>query len=189
MRLALCALLLAACASSPPPAPAAARSAAMTAAPAADIADPPFTVEQIRAASPAGRTIDFQITAEGAPAVRRRMRFTAVSPTEAEVEISIRDDKDQPVGTPQVGKSTWAELHAHAHFPRASTVVAEESVTVPIGTFTCRKYTVTHAEVSPPRIDRFWFATDLPGPPVQFSTEVGGKVVMLTRMVDHVAGK
>ena len=79
-----------------------------------------------------------------------------------------------------VGRSTWAELHAHGAFPAAATTVEDGvALTVPAGDFTTRLYVVTDGAST----RRFWFAVDLPGPPVQFTTEQGGVEVLRVQML------
>jgi hypothetical protein len=144
-----------------------------------DIAPQLHTVEQLRDGSPRGRKIALRIELEGKPTTIERWEFTVVDAERATIHAITRDESGAVVSD-QTGTSTWSELHAHAGFPRASTTIEDSvSITVPAGTFVTRLYTVQVGDAT----RRFWFAVDLPGPPVQFTTERGGKVVMRAQML------
>ncbi|HEY5925357.1 MAG TPA: hypothetical protein VIV11_26920 [Kofleriaceae bacterium] len=162
------------------PAPAPASSAA-PAAPAASpgLAPQLFTVEQLRAGNPKGRTIEIRMEADGKPTTIEHWVFTAVDADQATIHAITRDEAGKVISD-AVGTSTWAELHKHGQFPAAATTIDDNvSITVPAGTFTTRLYTVKTGEAT----RRVWFAADLPGPPVQFTTEQGGKVVLRAQML------
>ncbi|MFN0248609.1 MAG: hypothetical protein ACKV2T_17085 [Kofleriaceae bacterium] len=162
-------LAFAACgASSKPNAPAPAESAPQL-----------FTIEQLRDGIPAGRVIELRMELEGKPATTEHWEFTKVDANGATIHSVTRDDAGTIVAD-QTGTSAWAELHSHAKFPAAATTIEDNvTLTVPAGTFTTRLYKVKVEGAT----RRFWFAVDLPGPPVQFTTEKEGKVVMRAVML------
>lgn len=146
--------------------------------PAAEFAPQLFTVEQLRAGNAKGRTIELQIEVDGKSTIEH-WEFTEVTETAATIHSITRD----PAGTvlaDETGTQPWTELHKHGQFPAATTRIDNDvEVTVPAGTFKTRLYTVT-ADGS---VRKFWFAAELPGPPVQFTTEKDGKVVMRAQML------
>ena len=150
-------------------------------APAADAATAPrlFTQAQLRAGTPQGRVIELRIEAAGEPTVIDRWEFIAVDETGATIQSVTRDVAGAVIAE-AVGRSTWAELHAHGAFPAAATTVEDGvALTVPAGDFTTRLYVVTDGAST----RRFWFAVDLPGPPVQLTTEQGGVEVLRVQML------
>jgi hypothetical protein len=172
----LVALLVACSGSTPtpaqpaPPAPAAAPSA---------IAPQLFTLEQLRAGNPQGRTIELRMEVDGQPTKIEHWVFTAVDAENATIHAITRDEAGTVLAD-ETGTSTWAELYKHGQFPADATTIEDNvSLTVPAGTFTTRLYTVKAGDTT----RRFWFAADLPGPPVQFTTEKAGKVVMRAQML------
>jgi hypothetical protein len=174
MRLAVIGLI-AACSHSAQPA---AKPTPEPKAAASDIAPQLFTVEQLRAGIPQGRTLEFNIEVDGKPTTFERWEFIAVDSDRATIHALTLDDTGKVIAD-ENGTSTWVELHSHAQFPAAATTFEDNvSVTVPAGTFTTRLYTVKVGDTT----RRFWFAPDLPGPPVQFTTEQAGKVIMRTQM-------
>lgn len=145
----------------------------------AEIAPVLFTLEQLRAGNPQGRVIEFRIEADGKPTVTEHWEFTAVDAETATIHSITRDESGNVVED-GAGTATWSDLLAHAHFPAATTTIQDDvQLTVPAGTFTTRLYTVKVGDAT----RQFWFAPELPGPPVQFTTEQGGKVVARAQML------
>ena len=138
-----------------------------------------FTAEQIRAGCPQGRVIELRIEADGKPTTIEHWEFTVVTPEAATIH-SVTTDEAGTVLEDATGTSKWTELQEHARFPANATTITENvSVTVPAGTFTTRLYTGLTEDT----LSRFWFAADLPGPPVQFSVEKDGKVLRNAQML------
>jgi hypothetical protein len=138
-----------------------------------------FTLDQLRAGNAPGRVLELRVEIDGKPATIQRLEFTAATSDEATFHATVRDEAGNVIGD-DTGTSKWAELHKHAQFPAADTTIEDNvEVTVPAGTFKTRLYTVKAGDA----VRRFWFATDLPGPPVQFTTEKAGKVVQRAQML------
>lgn len=135
----------------------------------------PFTADQIRDATKAGRTYKYKIEAEGSPSGERVMTFVKVDAEGADLVTDGSAPK----------RVTWEELRKHAEFPKPVVSTRSEKTTTPAGTFDCVVYVVQ----SPGEIRTFYFAKDLPGAPVLFFTEKDGKRVMTSTLVDHKPGK
>lgn len=163
-------------ASRPQTAPAA---TAPTAAAPTELAPQLFTVEQLRDGIPQGRVIELRMEVAGKPATIENWEFTKVDADTATIHAITRDESGAVLAD-ETGTSTWQDLHRHGQFPAAATTIEDDvTITVPAGTFVTRLYTVTEGDA----IRRFWFAVDLPGPPVQFTTEHAGKQVMRAQML------
>lgn len=143
----------------------------------------PYTADEIRVASPAGRRIELRVDAPGRPVTVRVLWFLSVDAAGADVESSTLDETGHEVGKREKTRSTWEELRQHAAFPRATTTVSEATVTVGAGTFDCRVYAVS----SGGRVTTFWFARSLPGPPVKMTVEVDGAIVETRTLVRHLS--
>ena len=138
-----------------------------------------FTVADLRNGNLPGRVIELRIEADGKPTLITRFEFTAATGEAATIHTVMKDEAGKVVQD-QTDNVPWAELHTHGQFPAAATTIEDNvQVTVAAGTFKTRLYTVKADDAT----RRFWFATDLPGPPVQFTTEQAGKVVMRGEML------
>ena len=170
---------VAACASTPPPKPAPKPEAAPAAQAQSEFAPMLFTLEQLRAGNPQGRTIEFRFEAEGKPTTIQHWEFAKVDAQQATIHSVTRDEAGKILGD-DTGSSTWEELLKHGQFPATTTKIEDGvSVTVPAGTFKTRLYTVTDDGA----VRRFWFSVEYPGPPVQFTTEQAGKTVLRAQML------
>ena len=154
-----------------------------SASPVTEMAPTPYTADQIREASPAGRRYEWTHEEKGKPTTRRVVTFREVDGASAELETTVLDETGHTTGEAQRKRATGVELRDHASFPRQSVVISDETITVPAGTFDCRLYTVTGGEV----VSRFWFAKTLPGAPVRLVTTKGGEVVESRTLVRYLA--
>lgn len=145
----------------------------------------PFTADQIRDATAPGRTYTFRVELDGAPAVRRIIRFTAVTPEGATVVTESADAEGRAPQADAPVEMTWEELRQHAEFPRFAVRITEERVEVPAGAYDCIVYTVTAAEEKV----TFAFAKAMPGPPVKMLIEKDGKIVRKQELIAYAPGK
>lgn len=138
-----------------------------------------FTVEQLRAGCPQGRKIELRIEMAGKPAIIEDWEFTKVDKLSATIHSVTHDEAGDPISE-ETSTSKWSDLYEHGKFPAATTTVEDKvPLSIPAGEFTTRLYTVRDGATT----KQFWFATDLPGPPVQFTTEKDGAVVMRATML------
>lgn len=166
-----------------PEAPAAAPAAA--AAPKVEMAPAPYTPAQIRDASATGRRIVFKVEEPGKPDVKRVIEFTKSDATGAEVHSSTIDSSGRVLDSSN-DHATWEELQSHGMFPKDKVDVKHRTISVPIGTLECQVYKVTGEG---DEVTTFYFADTLPGPPVFYFTEKGGKRVKASTMESNAAGK
>lgn len=145
-----------------------------------------FTGAQLHDAIHAGAVWRFRIEAAGKPGVTHVMHFTQVQSDRVEHESRTVDDGGHVVDAAPLQWDRWDTLSAHSAFPRVNTtVVRDDVVTVPAGTFHCTRYDVRDDDGS---VTHFWFAAELPGPPVQWSTDKDGARLLTVTLLEHVAG-
>ena len=140
----------------------------------------PFTADEIRAGCPAGRTIRLRVDVVGRPPYHRVSRFVECDAAGATLERSRLLLDGTPLAEPEVDRVTWRDLQAHASFPVGDTTIEPARIQTAIGELDCLRYTVRDGDAE----DVFWFATDLPGMPVQSLTRRHGEVVTTVSVVD-----
>lgn len=153
----------------------------------ADLAPPPFTAEEIRAANPEGTQLLFRVDALGSPAMLRRMTFVATDAQGATIESSRSALHGEPMGGLDAQHSSWVELRDHAAFPAARTTRREATCRVQAGEYACWEYVVEQGvgEDGLPLVSRFWFAHSKPGPPVLMESLRGGVRVLRMELVEE----
>lgn len=153
---------------------------------ASAIAPPPFTAAQIRDATAPGRTYVFEIAAGGGPAGRQRIRFLSADADGTTMSSVHLDAEGRPAGEPTKTDVTWADLVGHASYDKDATTIADDSVTVPAGSFETRRYTVDNGDGTRTTAH---FAKALPGAPVSHIVTREGVVVSRMVLVEHRAGR
>ncbi|MDJ0976591.1 MAG: hypothetical protein QNJ98_19195 [Planctomycetota bacterium] len=146
----------------------------------------PYTAAQIRDGSPTGRETRFRLEAAGAPKMVQVFRFHDSDAEGTVLEVEVLDGEGNVLSAARrMPKQPWTALQSHASFPADQTDITEESLETAGGTFDCFLYTVTRSGDGPKRVDRFWFAKTLPGPPVLMRSTVDDEVVTTMELVSH----
>lgn len=140
----------------------------------------PFTADQIRAASPAGRTSLFRISG-GGQSLLLRFRFGEGDAEAVRLETVNLSERRTPLAPPKVTRVSWRELQAHASYDENATTIEEATVEVPFGKFDCLLYTLKGARA----VQKFYFAKELPGPPVRMVVEANGEVRQTMELLEH----
>jgi len=148
-----------------------------------DYAPTPFSAEEIRKGCPRNRKIVYQVETFGQPVVFQTMTFVTVSQQEVVVENVTKGVDGKRIGSRQMITGKWGDFQAHASFPQAKTMITRESYTVPAGTFDCWRYEVTTEKEGKSNIQRYWFALDMPGPPICFEERLDGKLAYKMTML------
>ncbi len=136
----------------------------------------PFAWEEIRAATKSGRTYRYRVEVRGKPAKERVLTFVKVDADGC--EIFAGGDAPRRKG--------WPSLQKDSEFPKDKVSVREETVKLPGGKFDCMVYEVRGNDGE---VTTYYFARTLPGAPVLFYTEVDGKRVKTTTLLQHLQGK
>lgn len=147
-----------------------------------DLAPTPFTADEIRTACPEGREMTVRTEMAGEQATYRRIRFISVDSIGATQAVSRLTVNKEQVGDTNTTYATWGDLQAHASFPRRDTTIDRETIDTPMGRLECIRYRVRDGS----RVDTFWFAVELPGMPVRFTTSENGTVTSTTEMISNV---
>ncbi|MCP3960507.1 MAG: hypothetical protein GY719_21895 [bacterium] len=161
-------------------------------APAPEVADPapapapeiatapeilplPFTAEQIRDEWVEGFSLVLQTET---PKGQTRERWTVLSANEkgAEIEFVPIDAEGNAAGNPRTSRSSWEELRDHAAFPAAVSSREEIALDTALGQLDGWIYRTRSAEAGTE--SEFFFASSLPGAPVQMRVMKGGETVL-----------
>lgn len=148
---------------------------------------PPFPADEIREATQEGRTYVWRVTTPDGVSLRKVV-FRDVEEKGASVEALNSTESGQPLSDLSRAPVTWAELESHAHYPAPSTVVEEETITVPAGTYSTWRYTVTLETQEGVQVTRAWFALELPGAPVRHEVELDGVLSSKMELIVHEPG-
>jgi len=145
----------------------------------------PYSAEEIRATCEPGRTMVFRLEAVGQAIAHQVFRFTHDEGGASVFEAWQENGGREPISEVSVGTPDWTELQGHASFVAERTTVEPAEATTPLGTFSCWLYTVRDEEKG--EVQRFWFATEHPGPPVLVEREVGGEIRSRMTMIEDGA--
>ncbi len=143
----------------------------------------PFTAGEIMKSCSPGHTLTFLVEAEDEAPAHHISKFIDGGDNRANYIFSQTDIEGALIETPKTLSDEWMALQAHASFPKSETKLTEEIITVSAGEYDCWLYTqilpINHPEtgVASSRVLKFWFAKKLPGPPVKFTMDNGGKQV------------
>ena len=141
----------------------------------------PFTAEEIRGGSPAGKTVRVRIDEEDQPPRIRQTRFVEVDADGSIQEYSEFDLDGRPLGEPERRRSRWLDLQDHASSPAAATTITREVIESALGTLECSHYRVVHDD----GVHLLWFADAIPGMPVRLHVETDGRVVYQSEMIER----
>ena len=141
----------------------------------------PFTADEIQAACTVGKTIRRRVDAMGEAPYLLVSRYVERDEAGATLERSRLTLDGAPLGEPMVARVEWLDLQEHASFPADATTIEPERIATAIGALDCLRYTVRDGATE----EIFWFATDLPGMPVQQATRTDGQVVETVTLVDY----
>ena len=137
---------------------------------------PPFTGEQIRAATKPGRTYRYRVEVPGKPTRERTLVFAKADDSGAEIVTGA--------GSKRVG---WTQLQKDSEWPKDKVTMHEEiGIKVPGGKFDCLVYELRGESGE---TVTYFFAKTLPGAPILFYTEQDGRRIKTTTLLQHVQGK
>lgn len=147
-----------------------------------DHAPTPFSAQEIREGCPSGHRVVHRIEQVGQDPRIQVTLFVDASADQVGFEVTVTDPDGNSLGNPLRASAKWADLQAHASFPTAVTTIADEPCQTGAGAFDCWKYTVTQDDGTE---QRFWFAKQLPGPPVLFETYKAGERIYRMEMIEQ----
>lgn len=145
----------------------------------------PYTAAAIREANPSGSAVVYRLTDADGGTSRMGLRFVDGDAEGVIVESWLEDDEGREVSAPERGpRATWAELRDHARFDHALAVRTRATCRVPAGFFRGWLYTVLGGPEDEGKVTRYYFADDLPGPPVRLEELKGGQRVSLMELLE-----
>lgn len=119
----------------------------------------PFTAEEIRASTGAGKTIRIRVEGPDGVTSERINRFMDPDAEGATLERWSRPDR----GDLSSDRVTWVELQQHAAFDAETTTLTTETLSHPLGELACLRYETPDAT--------FWFSPQHPGMPVRYESD------------------
>ncbi len=161
-----------ACGGAPPPPPDMSQQAT-----GGEFAPYPYTVFQIRAGCQ-HRVIEYRTEKKGGAVIDESWAFTNADGDSVNITTTTFDAAGKVAGTPTTETAKWTDLHEHARFPRATTVIDQDTLSTPAGTFDCMRYVVTIGD----EVKTYWFARHIAGPPVKVLVTKGGEQMMTMTM-------
>lgn len=135
----------------------------------------PFSAKELKSHCPVGRTSTYQIIQSGKPTVFQTVEFTPRPEDKATFRQVLKTAAGDMIGEAVLAEATWEQLQSHASFESERTAVTEEWHTIEAGKFACYRYTVQGKEGV---VSEFWFAKNLPGPPVHMVQKRGDEILM-----------
>ncbi len=144
------------------------------------IARYPFSAEQIRDAMPVGFWTRFRMEPAGQPPSFLTTTVVAWETDHVTLSNQLQSAEGDTMGEPVSQEASWVELQHHATFPADATLIEDQTVETPSGSWDCWVYTVT---VETPEggvdISRYSFAKQKPGAPVRYEQSIDGERVFL----------
>jgi len=157
-----------------------------------DHARTPFSAAEIRAACPAGRVTVLRMERLTGERFLQVFRFHKGDEEGTELETAMLSPDGKNQLSSQRGRTKWADLQAHASYPKDQTTRTEKRVKTPAGTFDCWQYLVVtklqDKGVERTMERRFWFAKNLAGPPVKMTVHLDGKKTFDMLLVENRNG-
>ena len=135
----------------------------------------PFTAEQIRDATKNGRTYHYKVEVPSKPTTEYTVTFRNVDESGTEVH---RGESTKRIG--------WLALQQSAEFPKDRTTTHKEKLKTPSGKYECIVYEVADDDGE---TATYFFAKKLPGAPVFFYIERGGKRLRTTTLIEYLPGR
>ncbi len=132
----------------------------------------PFTAEQIRDVWQPGFRLVLYSAAPGKEPQRLGWSVVSADADGVEIERAILDDNGKPTEPPIARRSSWVELRDHARFAAADATRLEQRRMTPMGEYDGWVYTVRDTRAD--SITEYFFAHELPGPPVIMIVRRGG---------------
>lgn len=150
-----------------------------------EVSPTPFTAKQIRDALPTGSKISLRIEDAAGKVTTEEWEVTEATAETCTMSMKVfNEDGSKLIEDKGTVTQTWNELRDHAKFPEEQTVRSEGNITVPVGVHDTWLYVVTSKTDDGKEMQSFYqFAKKLPGPPVQMSVMVDGKIIKKMTMV------
>ena len=151
----------------------------------------PFSAGQIaRACGPESKRV-MRFEPQGRDTYFRVWTFSDQTDEGATWHDAESDEAGVENGTKKSNQVTWKELQSHASWPTQNVTGSNAKLKTPAGTYDCMHYVVTQDGAAGPAEYHYWFAYDLPGPPIRLEQYVRGtlKVTITTIKAEGIQGR
>ena len=145
---------------------------------APDRAPTPYTAAEIRGACGKGRTTKWRMVTPKGEFISVHRFISADAKGARWQSLLVRADGVQQDSKELTG--TWDELQSHASYPAADTRITAGRTDVPAGEYDCWIYEVEEKG----SVTTYWFAKDLPGPPIRIEILQGPRRVLDMQLVE-----
>ena len=142
----------------------------------------PFSAEEIRAACTT-ITIKYLVEMKGREDTYQITEFINISETGSYFNAITTDKNGKVVKRRRKNYAKWTDLQAHASFPEEHTTITTDKIKLGPGEFECFVYNVKTGN----SLNKFYFAKELPGPPVYYEKFLNGESVFRMTLVSNSA--
>lgn len=146
----------------------------------------PFTAEQIRNAMPVDLKVGIAMTLHQNGQTQQQTQYLHVlESTPEKVQLESWTVAGEQESEHRTAWSEWAELRDHAKFPAEMTRIDDFRLTTALGTYDTWRYTIEQDRDGLLDRQEFYFAKDLPGPPILFNRTLGGQPVFEAAIISR----
>lgn len=131
----------------------------------------PFSADELRAGNPPGTWREYRIVQGENTFISRHEFAQAKDPKLVMLSSQLSSESGASRGSDDTKPVAWTTLQAHASFPASRTLLGRDRLVLDAGQFDCWTYAVDGDEGE---TRYFWFAVDLPGPPVLLEARKNG---------------
>lgn len=140
----------------------------------------PFSAEEICETCQTS-TIKYLLEMKGREDTYQITEFINISKTGSYFNTTTTDKNGKVLSRRRKNYAKWTDLQAHASFPEENTTITTDKIKLDPGEFECLVYTVETGD----RLEKFYFAKELPGPPVYYEKFQNGERVFRMALISN----
>ncbi|MCK5221471.1 MAG: hypothetical protein KAR14_07820, partial [Candidatus Aminicenantes bacterium] len=142
----------------------------------------PFSAEEIRETCQTS-TIKYLLEMKGREDTYQITEFINISKTGSYFNTTTTDKNGKVLSRRRKNYAKWTDLQEHASFPEENTTITTDKIKLEPGEFECFVYTVKTGD----SLNKYYFAKELPGPPVYYEKFQKGESVFRMTLVSNSA--
>lgn len=140
----------------------------------------PFSAEEIRETCQTS-TIKYLVEMKEGEDTYQITEFINISETGSYFNTITTDKNGKVLRRRRKNYAEWTDLQEHASFPEENTKITTEDIKLGPGEFECLVYTVKTGD----SLEKFYFAKELPGPPVYYEKFLKGESVFRMTLISN----